>query len=478
VPNLRRTFDLQTIRPIILEQGGLQQCLQTGFDLAAFSHATDSALPAGPGVRPAPPSRRTVPAAAPIFFSGLPDFEFCYPPMWRRTWLLFSQTVTVAVAVLFVVQTLKPAWLPRGAAPGLLPAPTLLQALPAAGSAAATGHALAARRAVPAVVSVSATMAAPRNPHSQDPRFKFFFGDGQQPGQQPGHTGMGSGVIVSPEGYLLTNHHVIEGASEIEVQLPDGRQASARLVGSDVETDIAVLKIDLPNLPVIALGDVRGLQVGDAVLAIGNPFNVGQTVTAGIVSALDRKQSDTPFQNFIQTDAAINPGNSGGALVDAQGNLVGINTAIYSASGGSLGIGFAVPVDAARAVMEALIRGGSVQRGWIGVVPRDLSAELADSLNLPVKAGVLITGVLQDGPAAKGGIKPGDVVMKVANQPVRTTTELLAAVAALPPDSTARLGLQRGAQALDVQVQVGERARAQAQAQDSQLPPAHPRIPR
>jgi Do/DeqQ family serine protease len=402
--------------------------------------------------------------------------------MWRRTWLLFSQTVTVAVAVLFVVQTLKPAWLPRGAAPGLLPAPTLLQALPAAGpagSAAATGHALAARRAVPAVVSVSATMAAPPNPHSQDPRFKFFFGEGpqhgQQPGEQPGQTGMGSGVIVSPEGYLLTNHHVIDGASEIEVQLPDGRQASARLVGSDVETDIAVLKIDLPNLPVITLGDVRGLQVGDAVLAIGNPFNVGQTVTAGIVSALDRKQSDTPFQNFIQTDAAINPGNSGGALVDAQGNLVGINTAIYSASGGSLGIGFAVPVDAARAVMEALIRGGSVQRGWIGVVPRDLSAELADSLNLPVKAGVLITGVLQDGPAAKGGLRPGDVVLKVANQPVRTTAELLAAVAALPPDSKARLGLQRGSQALDVQVQVGERPRAQAQA--PQLPPAHPRIP-
>ena len=322
---------------------------------------------------------------------------------------------------------------------------------------------------MPAVVSVTATKAAPRNPHSDDPRFKFFFRDGQQPSQ----TGMGSGVIVSPEGYLLTNHHVIEGATEIEVQLPDGRQASAKLIGSDAETDIALLKIDLPGLPVIALGDVRGLQVGDAVLAIGNPFNVGQTVTAGIVSALDRKQSDTPFQNFIQTDAAINPGNSGGALVDAAGNLVGINTAIYSASGGSLGIGFAVPVDTARQVMEALLHGGSVQRGWIGVVPRELSAELAESLNLSVKAGVLITGVLQDGPAAKGGVKPGDVVLRVGNQPVKTTTELLTAVSALKPEAPARLSLQRGSQVLDVQVQVGERSKAQ-QGQQEQAPQRSP----
>jgi Do/DeqQ family serine protease len=312
------------------------------------------------------------------------------------------------------------------------------------------------------VVSVTATKVLRRSPHAEDPRFKFFFRDGQN-SAQPAQTGLGSGVIVTPEGYLLTNHHVVEDATEIEVQLADGRQASARLIGSDAETDIALLKIDLDKLPVIALGDVRALQVGDAVLAIGNPFNVGQTVTAGIVSALDRKQSDTPFQNFIQTDAAINPGNSGGALVDAQGHLVGINTAIFSASGGSLGIGFAVPVDTARAVMEALLRGGSVKRGWIGVVPRDLSGELAESLNLPVKTGVLITGVLQDGPAAKGGVRPGDVVLKVGDKAVRSTVELLAAVAALAPDSAARLGLQRGAQTLDVQVQVGERSKAQRQ---------------
>ncbi len=383
--------------------------------------------------------------------------------MWRSTWLLFSQAVTVAVAGLFVLLTLKPEWLPHSAANGLLPAPTLVQVAPApvaASGAAANGYALAARRAAPAVVSVTATKMARRNPHADDPRLRFFFGDGPATQQQ---VGLGSGVIVSPEGYLLTNHHVVEGATEIEVQLADGRQTSARLVGSDVETDIAVLKIDLDHLPVIALGDLRALQVGDAVLAIGNPFNVGQTVTAGIVSALDRKQAEgSPFQNFIQTDAAINPGNSGGALVDAQGALVGINTAIFSQSGGSLGIGFAVPVDTARDVMEALVHGGAVRRGYIGVVPRDLSAELADSLSLPVKSGALITGVQQDGPAARGGMRPGDVVLKVGDKPVRNAGELLAAVSSLPPESTATMTVQRGAQSLQLTLQVAQRPPAQA----------------
>jgi serine protease DegQ len=393
--------------------------------------------------------------------------------MWRRTWLVFSQAVTVAVAALFVLLTLKPQWLPGGQpevvsaaplpAPTLLPAPTPEPASSAAsrkasGNDAGSGSfALAARRAAPAVVSVTATKMAKRSPHSDDPRRDPFFG--AQPSAQQ-QIGLGSGVIVSPEGYLLTNHHVVADATEIEIQLADGRQTSARLVGSDAETDIAVLKIELNKLPVIAQGDVRALQVGDAVLAIGNPFNVGQTVTAGIVSALDRKQNDSPFQNFIQTDAAINPGNSGGALVDAQGALVGINTAIFSRSGGSLGIGFAVPADTAREVMQALISGGSVKRGWIGVVPRDLSAELAQSLNLPNVNGVLITGVLQDGPAARGGMRPGDVVTKIGDKTVHNTGELLSAVAALPPNSAARLGVQRGAQALDVQVQVGERKKA------------------
>ena len=378
--------------------------------------------------------------------------------MMRRTWLVFSQAVTVAVAVLFVLLTFKPEWLPGGRDLTPLPTPTLLQVAPVgpAASAAASGYALAARRAAPAVVSVTATKLARRHPHD-DPRFKFFFGD-QPQGQQ--QVGLGSGVIVSPEGYLLTNHHVVEDATDIEVQLADGRNTRAKVVGSDPETDIAVLKIDLPNLPVLVLGDVRALQVGDAVLAIGNPFNVGQTVTAGIVSALDRTQAGaSQFQNFIQTDAAINPGNSGGALVNAAGHLVGINTAIFSRTGGSLGIGFAVPVDTARQVMEALIRGGSVRRGWIGIEPRDLSPELAESLALPVKSGVLITGVLQDGPAARGGLRPGDVVLRVGDKPVQTTGDLFTAVAALQPESTTVILVQRGAQQLDLKVALGERPR-------------------
>jgi serine protease DegQ len=387
--------------------------------------------------------------------------------MMRRTWLVFSQAVTVAVALLFVVLTFKPEWLPGGrggAGLGGLPTPTLVQvaapATPASG--AATGFALAARRAAPAVVSVTATKMARRNPHAEDPRFKFFFGD-RAPGQGQAQMGLGSGVIVSPEGYLLTNHHVVEDATDIEVQLADGRSTRATVVGSDPETDIAVLKIDLPNLPAVTLGDVRALQVGDAVLAIGNPFNVGQTVTAGIVSALDRTQAGaSQFQNFIQTDAAINPGNSGGALVDAAGHLVGINTAIFSRSGGSLGIGFAVPVDTARQVMEQLIQGGSVQRGWIGVEPRDLTADMAESLALPVKSGVLITGVLQDGPAAQGGLRPGDVVVKVGERPVQTTGDLFSAVAALKPGSAAVIVAQRGAEQVKVSVQVGERAKSMA----------------
>lgn len=385
--------------------------------------------------------------------------------MLRKTWLVFSQAVTVAVAVLFVVATLQPDWLPGGssATGGQRTMPTLTQiispASPAASAVAGPGsYALAAQRAAPAVVSISATRMAV-NPHMDDPRFREFFN--RQPQRQrgvPTQLGLGSGVIVAPEGFLLTNHHVIEGATDILVQLADGREAAATLVGSDVETDIAVLKIDLQDLPVMTLGDVRALQVGDAVLAIGNPFGVGQTVTAGIVSALDRQtRQSSPLQAFVQTDAAINPGNSGGALVDSEGRLVGINTAIFSRTGASNGIGFAVPVDTARNVMEQIVVSGRVRRGWIGVEPRELSAELADSLNLPVKEGVLITGVLQDGPAARGGLRPGDVVLRVGEAPVRTPGELLNAVAALPPDTETQLAVQRGALALDVRVKLGNR---------------------
>ncbi len=389
----------------------------------------------------------------------------------RRTWLIFSQAVTVAVAVLFVVATLKPQWLPRDGAwpvptaPAVAPPPAPAAALPApapAGSAPVTSYAAAAQRATPSVVSITARKAPQRSAQSNDPWFRFFFGDRAEQFSQP-QVGLGSGVIVTPDGFLLTNNHVIEGADDIEVQLADGRTATARLVGTDPESDLAVLKVELERLPAVGFGDADALQVGDVVLAIGNPFGVGQTVTSGIVSALGRNQLGINlFENFIQTDAAINPGNSGGALVDARGNLIGINTAIYSRSGGSMGIGFAIPVSTARQVMEGLIKDGQVTRGWIGVEPRDLTPEIAETLKLPIRQGVLITGVLQSGPAAEGGLRPGDVVVKIGDRPVANTAQLFNAVASLRPNETAVIGVQRGERALELSVKVAQRPKARA----------------
>jgi serine protease DegQ len=383
----------------------------------------------------------------------------------RKTWLIFSQAVTVALAVLFVVATLKPEWVQRqgaAASPSVVsitstpPAPALPVSLSSGG--APVSYSAAAKRASPAVVSITASKAPTRNARTDDPFFQFFFGDRSRQSPQEPQVGLGSGVIVSSEGYLLTNNHVIDGADDIEVMLADGRQARAKIVGTDPESDVAVLKIELDRLPAISFGDADQLQVGDVVLAIGNPFGVGQTVTSGIVSALGRNQLGiNTFENFIQTDAAINPGNSGGALVDAAGNLLGINTAIYSRTGGSLGIGFAIPVSTARQVLEGLIKDGRVTRGWIGVEPRDLTPEIAQTLNLPIKQGVLITGVLQSGPAASGGLRPGDVVVKIAGKPVVNTPQLLNAVAALKPQTVAAISVQRGDTALDLNVTVVQR---------------------
>ena len=383
----------------------------------------------------------------------------------RKTWLVFSQAVTVAVAVLFVVSTLKPEWVQRKGSAALppLPATATLPIQPAAlGTGPTTSYSGAARRASPAVVSITASKAPerrPGSPRSDDPVFQFFFGERKR--QSEPQVGLGSGVIVSSDGYLLTNNHVIEGADDVEVMLTDGRKARAKLVGTDPESDLAVLKIEFDRLPAIAFGDADQLQVGDVVLAIGNPFGVGQTVTSGIVSALGRNQLGiNTFENFIQTDAAINPGNSGGALVDTNGALLGINTAIYSRTGGSLGIGFAIPVSTARQVMDGLIKDGQVTRGWIGVEPRDLTPEIAQTLNLPIRQGVLITGVLQSGPASAGGLKPGDVVVKIAGASVANTSQLLNAVAALRPQAVAVIGVQRGDKALDLNVTVVQRPKA------------------
>ncbi|MGH6646073.1 S1C family serine protease [Aquabacterium sp.] len=384
----------------------------------------------------------------------------------RKLWMIFSQAVTVFVAGLFVVSTLKPEWLQsmpwRQHQPAtVITAPVVNRS---AGGVAATTPVLsfseATKRAAPAVVSVvtSSKAASRRGSRQSDPWFRYFFGE--QGNNQP-QSGIGSGVIVSSNGYVLTNNHVVERMDDIEVMLTDGRKARAKVIGSDPETDLAVLKIELDRLPAITFGNSDTLQVGDAVLAIGNPFGVGQTVTAGIVSALGRNQLGiNTFENFIQTDAAINPGNSGGALVDSSGSLMGINSAIYSRSGGSLGIGFAIPVSTAQHVLESLIRDGQVTRGWIGVEPRDLTAEIAETFNLPLKDGVLITGVLQNGPAAQGGVHPGDVVVQIAQTPVANTSQLLNAVASLKPGEPARITVQRGGKVLALDVVAAQRPKA------------------
>ncbi len=384
----------------------------------------------------------------------------------RKIWLIFTQAVTVALGLLFVVTTLKPEWLQRPPATTatLNLAPPAAPGQPRAASGPGSSLRAAAQQASPAVVSVSTSKMPVRTPQDADPWFQFFFGN-RMPQQQP-QAGLGSGVIVSAEGYLLTNNHVVEGADDIEVSLLDGRRAHAKVVGTDPETDLAVLKIDLDKLPVITLGDTDNIAVGDTVLAIGNPFGVGQTVTSGIVSALGRNQLGiNTFENFIQTDAAINPGNSGGALVDERGTLIGINTAIYSRSGGSLGIGFAIPVNTARQVMDSLIADGSVKRGWIGVEPRDLTPEIAQTFNLPVKQGVLITGVLQSGPAGSAGMRPGDVVTHVGDEAVANTAQLLSAVAAIKPQTTTPFTVQRGSEKVVIKVTVALRPKPQASRQ-------------
>ena len=392
--------------------------------------------------------------------------------MLKRLWLIFAQAVTVLLAALFVVATLKPQWLQKPRWRDATIAATARQiALPPSPPASVlrAGFSQAARVASPAVVSITASKAPSRaagRAHEQLFGFPGLPSGPRQPRGGP-QLGLGSGVIISADGVLLTNNHVIDGASDIEVQLSDGRQAQARLVGTDPETDVAVLKIELTDLPVIALGDAASLQVGDVVLAIGNPFNVGQTVTSGIVSALGRNQLGiNTFENFIQTDAAINPGNSGGALVDADGRLVGINTAIFSRSGGSLGIGFAIPVDVARQVATSILKDGVVSRGWIGVQTRELTPELAEALKLGEARGVLIGGVVTDAPAAKAGIKPGDVLTRIGEHTVATPAELLASVAALKPQSHVEVAVQRAGKAMNFSLAVGQRPRPQRASED------------
>lgn len=384
----------------------------------------------------------------------------------RRLWLLFAQTITVALALWFIVATLKPEWLSHGgtgihleSTPVPVQEATVPQPLSAQGS-----YREAARRAMPAVVNIFTTKGArsPAHPFNNDPFFRRFFGDGQG-AQDEKQFSLGSGVIVSPEGYILTNDHVIAGAEEMEVALADGRKIPAKLVGTDPDTDLAVIRVNLKNLPSITLGRLETTKVGDVVLAIGNPFGVGQTVTMGIVSALGRNRLGiNTFENFIQTDAAINPGNSGGALVDTQGHLLGINNVIYTRSGGSLGIGFAIPVTTVKTVMDAIIKNGQVVRGWIGVEPQDITPELAESFGLQKSSGTIIAGVLRGGPADKAGVKPGDILLSVADKPVTDTVSMLNLVAQLTPGDKVRVTVLRKSREAALDITVGRRPRSKS----------------
>ena len=382
----------------------------------------------------------------------------------RRLWLIFAQTATVFLAILFVVSTLRPDLLPHPRSEVV----TVREPSPAAGPRAVvaaegvqtlSGLSDAAARAMPAVVNIFTRkeLKVARLPYMNDPYYRKFFGHLFGP-EAPRSSSLGSGVIVSSEGYVLTNNHVVDGADEIELALMDGRKIAARIVGVDPDTDLAVLKTEEKGLPAITFGAPDKARVGDVVLAIGNPFGVGQTVTFGIVSALGRTQIGiNTYENFIQTDAAINPGNSGGALVDGNGHLIGVNTAIFSRTGGSLGIGFAIPVSVARHVMESIITAGTVTRGWIGIEPQNLTAELADSFRAPRGRGVLVASVMRHGPADEAGMRAGDVLTTLDGKPVNDTSTLLNLVAALKPGTQTAITVLRNRTEVTLKTTVGRR---------------------
>jgi len=377
----------------------------------------------------------------------------------KKLWLVFAQAATIAVAALFVVTTLKPEWLAtrEGTAPIVVSqAPSPVEHVTKAGS---SSYSAAVDKAAPAVVNIftSGAVKSPRHPFMDDPIFRRFFGDTLDEPRRA--SSLGSGVIVSPQGYVLTNNHVVEDMDQIEVLLADNHtRLRAKVVGTDPETDLAVLKVDRDDLPSITFGRLDAVHIGDVVLAIGNPFGVGQTVTMGIISALGRRGLNiNTYENFIQTDASINPGNSGGALIDATGNLIGINTAIFSRTGGSLGIGFAIPVSTAKSVMEQIVAQGSVTRGYIGVQAQEMTPELAESFKLPSVAGVLIAGIERNGPAEKAGVKTGDVLLAVNSQPTPDSAAMLETIAALTPGTQATLKLRRDQKEVDVHVTVGKR---------------------
>jgi serine protease DegQ len=389
----------------------------------------------------------------------------------RRLWIIFSQTATICLAVLFVVSTLKPEWLPSR--PGLVPEGVRVflqqETAPAGASSVprADSYHDAVRKAMPSVVNIFTTkdVRVRRGPTLNDPLLRRFFGD-PFADETRRATSLGSGVVVSTGGYILTNNHVVEAADEIEVALEDGRKLLAKVVGNDPDTDLAVLRVNAQDLPAITFGSSENVKVGDIVLAIGNPLGIGQTVTSGIVSALGRTGLGiNTFENFIQTDAAINQGNSGGALVDARGNLIGINTAILSQTGGSIGIGLAIPASMAKVVMEQIIKTGTVTRGWIGVELQSITPALAETFKLGTLEGAIINGVVTGGPADKAGVKPGDVLVAIDSKPIIDPQGVLNSVTGIAPGAATKVKLKRKGQDMELAVTIGRRPKPQARAE-------------
>ena len=395
--------------------------------------------------------------------------------MLRRLWLLFAQATTVGLGLLFVVLTLRPQWLGRysiaaqpaavsaramgvsATTPGNVGIRQVPLGEPIARISALDSYSDAARQAMPSVVSVYTSKQLKRGPGNDDTLLRQFFGDPN--GLEPQRViSLGSGVIASSEGYILTNNHVVQAGDEIAVQLTDGRRVPARLVGADPDTDLAVLKVDLQNLPAITFGRSETLRVGDVVLAIGNPFDVGQTVTMGIVSALGRTNLGiNTLENFIQTDAAINQGNSGGALVDSNGLLIGINTAIFSHSGGSVGIGFAIPTSIVIHVMDQIVNTGRVHHGFFGIEPFDITPEMVEAMQLKRAEGVVVNGVLRNAPAGKAGMEPGDILLSINGSTVTDSRSMLNQIAQLEPGTNAAVKVLRAAREIDLSITVGER---------------------
>ena len=379
----------------------------------------------------------------------------------KKSWLVICQFVTILFALFFIVDFF-----------GFNPffkkkiTNTVVQVRETSDSATKknvqNSFARAVSTAIPSVVNINTSIKIrySPNPFFEDPFFRKFFGDQFNYQQEKQTSSLGSGVIFSKDGYVITNFHVIEAAEEIEITTHNGKKYDASLIGADPETDLAVLKINNQALPNIILGNINNISVGDSVLAIGNPFGVGQTVTMGIISGLGRNQLGiSTFENFIQTDAAINPGNSGGALVDVNGDLVGINSAIYSKSGGSMGIGFAIPIDLVKKVTEQIIIKGYVTRGWIGVEVQELTDDLKESFNLSSNSGALIASVVKNSPADNGGLKSGDIIININNKKINNGKSLLNIVSESKPSQFIDIEIIRGNRKIKLNLKVSERPR-------------------